>query len=66
MLVLKAFGKIRVLQRNRNIWSKRNTRSRNFYDRYLNQDVKIIVFTDEKGFTLKIARNRQNDRPCGA
>ena len=37
------------------------TLCRNFYDQYSNEDVKKFVFTNEKDFTLEIARNPQND-----
>ena len=62
----KAFKRIRVSRRDTNVRAKRKTRCRNLYDRYSNEDVKKIVFTDEKDFTLEIARNRQNDRVYGA
>lgn len=65
-LGLKPFKRIKVSRRNTNVREKRKTRCRNLYERYSTEDVKKIVFTDEKDFTLEVARNRQNDRVYGA
>ena len=59
---LKAFKWIKVSQRDRNVQTKCKTRCRNLYDRCSNEDVKKIVLTDGKDFSLKVARNRQNDK----
>lgn len=63
---LKAFKRIRVSRRSTDVRAKRKTRCRNLYRKYSNEEVKKIVFTDEKDFTLEVARNRQNDRVYGA
>ena len=45
--------------------SKRKTRCRLLLNRFTAEKVKNIIFTDEKDFTLEVARNRQNDRVYG-
>jgi len=64
-LNLKAYKRIRVSRRDQNVKQKRKTRSRNLNDKYSAQDVRRIVFTDEKDFSYEVARNRQNDRVYG-
>ena len=64
-LNLKAYKRIRISRRDNNVRQKRKTRSRQLNDKYSAEDMKRIVFTDEKDFTYEIARNRQNDRVYG-
>ena len=45
--------------------SKQKTRCRLLLNRFTAEKVKNIIFTDEKDFTLEVARNRQNDRVYG-
>ena len=45
--------------------SKRKTRCRLLLNRFTAEKLKNIIFTDEKDFTLEVARNRQNDRVYG-
>ena len=61
----KAFKRIRVSRRDKNVRAKRKSRCRNLYDRYSNEDVKKSCSL-VKDFTLEIASNRQNDRVYGA
>ena len=65
-LNLNSYKRIHVSRRDQNVRQKRKTRSRNLNDRYSAEDVKKIVFTDEKDFTEEIATNRQNDRVYGS
>lgn len=60
-LQLKAFKRIKVSRRDGNVKQKRKTRCRLLNDRFTNKDVERIVFSDEKDFTLEIAKNRKND-----
>lgn len=62
---LQPFKRIHVSRRDQKVRGKRKTRCRNLNDRYSVADVKKIIFTDEKDFTLEIAKNRQNDRVYG-
>lgn len=64
-LNLKAFKRINVSRRDNNVKQKRNTRCRKLLDRFSQKDVKRIIFTDEKDFTLEISQNHQNDRVYG-
>jgi hypothetical protein len=61
-LGLKSYERIRVSRRDSKVRTKRKTRCRNLNDGYLKEDVKKIIFTDEKDFTYEIARNRQSVR----
>ena len=45
--------------------SNRKTRCRLLLNRFTAEKVKNIIFSDEKDFTLEVARNRQNDRVYG-
>ena len=36
-------------------------RARKLLDRFDSEEVKKIIFTDEKDFTIEVAKNRQND-----
>ena len=60
------FKGIKVSRRDASVRTKHKTLCRNLYHRYSNEDVKKIVFMDEKDFTLEIARNRQNNRVYSA
>lgn len=62
---LKSFKRMRVSRRDQNVRNKRKTRCRRLNDRYSTADVKRIIFTDEKDFTLEVPKNRQNDRVYG-
>ena len=64
-LKLKAYKRIRVSRRDEKVRSKRKTRCRLLLNRFTAEKVKNIIFTDEKDFTLEVARNRQNDRVYG-
>ena len=64
-LKLKAYKRIRVSRRDEKVRSKRKTRCRLLLNRLTAEKVKNTIFTDEKDFTLEVARNRQNDRVYG-
>ena len=58
-LGLKSHRRIQVSRKDANVREKRRVRCRKLYDQYESCDVKKIVFTDEKDFTLEIVKNRQ-------
>ena len=60
-LNLKAYKRIRVSRRDETVKQKRKTRSRNLDKRFTKRNVERMVFTDEKDFTIEVARNGQND-----
>ena len=62
---LKAYKRIRVSRRDEKVRNKRKTRCRLLLNRFTAEKVKNIIFTDEKDFTLEVARNRQNYRVYG-
>ena len=64
-LKLKAYKRIRVSRRDEKVRSKRKTRCRLLLNRFTAEKVKVIILTDEKDFTLEVARNWQNDRVYG-
>jgi transposase len=64
-LGLKSYKRIKVSRRDEKVKQKRKTRCKNLDDKYSAKDVEKMVFTDEKDFSLEIARNRQNDRVYG-
>ena len=64
-LKLMAYKRIRVSRRDEKVRSKRKTRCRLLLNRFTAEKVKNIIFTDEKDFTLEVARNRQNYRVYG-
>ena len=64
-LKLKAYKRIRVSRRDEKVRSNRKTRCRLLLNRFTAEKVKNIIFSDEKDFTLEVARNRQNDRVYG-
>jgi len=64
-LKLKAYKRIRTSHRDCNVRQRRKTRCKSLYDRLSTEDVRKIVFTDEKDFTLEVAKNTQNDRVYG-
>lgn len=65
-LKLRAYKRLRVSRRDNNVKKKRAIRCRKLYRRSLQNDVKKIVFTDEKDFTLEVVKNHQNDRVYGS
>ena len=64
-LTLKAYKRIRVSRRDEKVRSKRKTRCRLLLNRFTAEKVKNIIFTDEKDFTLEVARNQQNNSVYG-
>ena len=64
-LRLRPYKRIKVSRRDNNVRSKRKERCRKLLDRFTQDDVKLIMFTDEKDFTLEIAKNSQNNRVYG-
>ena len=64
-LKLKPFKRIRISSRDQDVRSKRKICCHNLNDRFLASDVKRIIFTDEKDYTLEIAKNQQNNCVCG-
>ena len=64
-LKLKAFKRIKASRKDQNVKQYRKTRCRQPLDQYSKDDVKNIIFTDEKDFTSEIALNHQNDRVHG-
>lgn len=64
-LNLKSYKRVRVSRRDKTVQQKRKTRCKRLDDKFLKTDVERIVFTDEKDFTVEVARNRQNDRVYG-
>ena len=60
-LKLKAYKQIRFSTRDEKVRNKRKTRCRLLLNRFTAEKVKNIIFTDEKDFTLEVARNWQND-----
>ena len=64
-LKLKAYKWIRVSRRDEKVRNKRKMRCRLLLNRFTAEKVKNIIFTDEKDFTLEVARNRQNDQVYG-
>ena len=58
---LKVYKRIRVSRRDETVKQKRKTRRKNMDTRFTKKDVERMNFTDEKDFTIEIARNRQND-----
>ena len=60
-LNLKAYKRIRVSRRDATVKQKRKTRSKNLDKRFTKKDVERMIFSDEKDFTIEVARNRQNN-----
>ena len=60
-LNLKAYKWILVCKRDETVKQKRKTRSKNLDKGFTKKDVKRMIFTDEKDFTIEVARNGQND-----
>ena len=60
-LDLKAYKRIQVSRRDETVKQKRKIRSKNLDKRFTKKDVERMFFTDEKDFTIEVARNRQND-----
>ena len=48
-------------RRDETVKQKQKTRSKNLVKRFTKRDVERMIFTDEKDFTIEVARNRQND-----
>ena len=65
-LKLKPFKRICSSRKTRNVKQKRKTRSRKLLDKFSRDEVKRIVFTDEKDFSLEIPINKKNDVVYGA
>lgn len=65
-LKLKPFKRICSSRKTPNIKQKRKTRSRKLLDKFSRDEVKRIVFTDEKDFSLEIPINKKNDVVYGA
>src|SRR6218665_277696 len=64
---LKAYKRMPTTRLLTDVKKKRSVRCRALYTRFSKSDVKNIVFTDEKDFTLKIPLNRQiNSRVYGS
>ena len=59
---LKAFKRIISPPMSQAVRMKRKTRANNLYKMVSKHDVKKMVFTDEKDFTLEVPTNRQNNR----
>ena len=47
--------------RDETVKQKRETQSKNLDKRFIKKDVEQMIFSDEKNFTIEVARNRQND-----
>lgn len=60
-LKLKAFKRISSSRKTPNVKQKRKTRSRKLLDKFSHNDVKRIVFTDEKDFSLEVPINKKNN-----
>ena len=60
-LNLEAYKRIRVSRRDETVKQKRKARSKNLDKRFTTKDVEQMIFTDEKDFTIEVARNHQND-----
>ena len=60
-LKLKPFKRIKTSRKTKDVAQKRKTRSRKLLDKYSQNDVKHIVFTDEKDFTLEVPINTKNN-----
>ena len=61
---LKPFKRIRISWRGQNVRANRKTRCRNFNDCFWSL-IKRIIFAEEKGFALEIAKNHQSNRIYG-
>ena len=51
----------RVSRGDETVKQRQKTRSKNLDKRFTKNDVERTIFTDEKYFTIEVARNRQND-----
>ena len=63
---LKAYKRMPTTRLTTDVKKKRKVRCRALYTRFSKSDIKNIVFTDEKDFTLEIPLNRQNSRVYGS
>ena len=62
---LKSFKRIRTSRKDHRVKEKRKTRCRRLLESISKRDVRKVIFTDEKDFTLEVSKNRQNDRVYG-
>lgn len=62
---LKAFKRIKVSRRDDKVKGKRKSRCRKLLDKFSTSDVRTIIFTDEKDFSVEIAKNHHNDAIYG-
>ena len=60
-LKIKPFKRMITSRKTKDVAQKRKTRSRKLLDKYSEEDVKHIVFTDEKDFTLEVPINIKNN-----
>ena len=60
-LKIKPFKRMITSKKTKDVAQKRKTRSRKLLDKYSEEDVKHIVFTDEKDFTLEVPINIKNN-----
>ena len=60
-LKFKSFKRLRTSRKTDQVKAKRKTRARKLLDRFSSEEVKSVVFTDEKDFTLEIPTNSKND-----
>ena len=58
---IKPFKRIKTSRKTKDVAQKRKTRSRKLLDKYSQNDVKHIVFSDEKDFTLEVPINTKNN-----
>ena len=63
---LKTYKRMPTTRLTTDVKKKRKVRCRALYTRFSKSDIKNIVFTDEKNFTLEIPLNRQNSRVYGS
>src|SRR6218665_2359782 len=63
---LKAYKRMPTTRLTTDVKKKRSVRCRALYTRFSKSDIKNIVFTDEKDFTLEMPLNRQNSRVYGS
>ena len=63
---MKAFKRLVVPTMSAAVRQKRKSRARNLYQKIGTAEVKHVVFTDEKDFTLEVPINQQNNRVYGS
>ena len=62
---MRAFKRLITPMMTLNVRRKRAIRAQRLYKTFPESDIRRIVFTDEKDFTLDVPLNRQNDRVYG-